>query len=64
MSLNKVTTAPSQYATTVGEEKNRSWQTSGHHRRPMVEATARGGCETAAFSSSLGFVAVVAQVSS
>jgi len=55
---------PSHYATAVEEEKNERWMTSGHHGQPVVNTTARGGCETPACSSSLGFVAVDARVSS
>jgi len=62
--LNKVTTVLPQYATAVEEEKNKRQMTSGHNEQTAVEATARGGCETAASPFSLEFVAVDARVSS
>jgi len=48
----------------VEEEKNKRQMTSGHNEQTAVEATARGGCETAASPFSLEFVAVDARVSS
>jgi len=37
MSLNKVATILSHYATVVEEEKHKRRMTNGHHRRPVVE---------------------------
>ena len=37
MSMDKVTTVPSHYATAVKEEKNKRRMTSRHHGRPVVE---------------------------
>jgi len=46
------------------EEKNKRQMTSRHHGRPVVGTTTHGKRETCNSSFSLGFVAVVARVSS